>query len=114
MTSFWSSCFAHQIDSPQVSTLSGMGSHIFSAFLGIRSTSRQPQWLSSVSSYYLPLKLKGMLMKNIMASFVKFTSRFNITPCQAEYSGLPNHKILPRTSSPLLSFPDPQHPSNLQ
>lgn len=77
--------FCHQIDSPQVPTLSGMDSHIYSAFHGISCTSRQPQWLSSVSSYYLPLKLKGMLMKNITACFVKFTSHFNITPCQAVY-----------------------------
>ena len=61
-------------------------------------TSRHPQWLSSVSSYYLPLKLKGTLMKNITACFVKFISRFNITSCQAEYRGLPNHKMLPLTS----------------
>lgn len=98
---------------PGIPLLSGMISHIYSAFHGINCTSRQPQWLSSVSSYYLPLKLKGVLIKNIIACFAKFTSYFNIAPCQAKYSGLPNHKFL-SLSSFLFCFSDTKHPSNLQ
>lgn len=53
-------------------------------------------------------------MKNITACFAKFTSHFNITPCQAEYKGLPNHKMLPLSLTPLPNFSDTQHPSNLR
>lgn len=88
-----------------------MNSHIYSDFHGINCTSRQPQWLSSVSSYYLPLKLKGVLMKNITACFAKFTSYFNIAPCQAKYNGLPNHKFLLLSSSSQFCFSYTHHPS---
>lgn len=55
---FQISCFAHQTDSPRVSSVGGIGLHTHSTFHGGSCPSRQPQWLPPVSSYHPPLKLR--------------------------------------------------------